>query len=175
MITVIRLAIVGALVLFALLRPQPLVTLFTDPQFQISAKCTFGIHHEYYYGNAIEGDHLDPLVRLVTDRKAYRLHYDSREPTCVIWVRVIQPKRIGHGADMPEGGFGELQAHLTTEEGDEMPLRSNGNLQHYQPFSKGPGLFFEGWKLPGQISEYHGSSLEILTREGLELAKFKVR
>jgi hypothetical protein len=164
--------------LLALLLPRPLVIVSSNASFKISAKCTFGADHVYFYGDGLD-NFLDPAIKRWTDTNAYRLRYHADQKVTVLWLRLIQRdsaklSAVASSARMPEGGYSRLRARLIDTRGAETILPTNGRLQYYRPLRTG-GCYVEGWVLPKSLEDYRGSTLHIEAPDGMSLASFRVR
>jgi hypothetical protein len=163
--------------LFSRSPSSPLVIVSSNANFGISAKCTFGTNHVYYYGDSVDRI-LDPAIRRWSDTNAYRIRLYSDQPSTVIWVRLDHPDyakppplvvtAIGP-VRMPSGGQPQWRARLINGVGSETVLERKGSLQHY----KG-GYYVGGWLLPGSLEDHRGSVLHIESTNGMEVVTFRL-
>jgi hypothetical protein len=179
---VVLLVLVAALTVCTVFMLSPsnrVVIISSNTNFKISATCTFGTNHVYFYGNALE---LDPAIKRWTDTNAYRLRYASTQAGTVIWVRLVQrddvkPSPVATTNSlirMPEGGYSRLRARLISSAGTESVLAADGRLKHYNPTRTG-GCYVEGWLLVGSPEDHRGSVLKIDSPDGMAIATLHVR
>lgn len=163
-------ALIMACLLYLLSPSNRLVIVSSNANFKISAKCTFGTDHVYFYGYDLD-NFLDPAIKRWTDTNAYRLRYHSDQESTVVWVSLIQGDDAKPSSRMPLGGYSQLRARLINEAGKETVLARKG--KHYRPQSTG-GYYIEGWSLPGSLEDHRGSVLHIESPDGISIVIFRV-
>lgn len=170
------LAIVASL-LFLFLRSSPLVTISSNAQFGITATCTFGTNHVYYYGDPVDRV-LDPIIRRGSNTNAYRLRVQTTEVTTVVWVRLENPS-FANPPPLVASATGlvrmptpdalrQFQARLIEVGGDSL-LDLKSSLQHY----KG-SYCVGGWLLPRSLQAHRDSVLRIESTNGAEIVTLRI-
>ena len=168
--------------LFGHQRSDPFVIVSSDPKFEISARCTFGTNHIYYYGDLVDRM-FDPAIKLLSrdgNQYPYRLRHETTNPGTMVWVRCDHPDDGRWPTTVmatpmgpvrtPVGRPSRFLGHWTDESGIKTLLEQKNFLHHY----KG-GYFVGSWLLPGSLESHRGSVLRIESTNGAEIVTLRGR